>query len=93
MFVFVETSNDLKMYSTTDIPTTHKSYSDQHITIGKNFLDTKFLQVLDYSKIKKYLYLLYSHMLIGLNMLCFLLFLCNFYLVCMIIVSKAVFNV
>lgn len=52
MFVFVETSNDLKMYSTTDIPTTHKSYSDQHITIGKNFLDTKFLQVLDYSKIK-----------------------------------------
>lgn len=52
MFVFVETSNDLKMYSTTDIPTTHKSYSDPHITIGKYFLDTKFLQVLDYSKIK-----------------------------------------
>lgn len=52
MFVFVETSNDLKMYSTTDIPTRHKSYSDQHITIGKKNLDTKFLQVLDYSKIK-----------------------------------------
>lgn len=52
MFVFVETSNDLKMYSTTDIPTTHKSYSGQPITIGKIFLNTKFLQVLDYYKIK-----------------------------------------
>lgn len=52
MFVFVETSNNLKMYSTTDIPTTHKSYSDQHINIGKHFLNTKFLQVLEYSKIK-----------------------------------------
>lgn len=37
MVLFVETSNDLKMYGTTEILTTPTSYSGETVTIGKNF--------------------------------------------------------
>lgn len=37
-FLFLETSNDLKMYITTDLYTTPTSHSGEHVTIGNLFL-------------------------------------------------------
>lgn len=37
MFLYVETSNDLNMYSTTEIHTTPKTYSGENVTKGQIF--------------------------------------------------------
>lgn len=43
MFLFVETSNDLNMYSTTEIHTTPKTYSGENVTKGQIFLNIELM--------------------------------------------------
>lgn len=51
MFLFVETSNDMKIYSTTEIHTTPTSYSGENVTKGNIFIqinvrDNMYLTIL-----------------------------------------------